>query len=113
MLSILGNCAGPESGTHAAGITRRRILQAGGAGLLGLDLPTLLAAEAAGNAGTPRAKSVIFLFLFGGPSQLETSDMNPDAPADIRGSCRNRIVLGPVLTMRSRALISVRSVVYS
>jgi hypothetical protein len=110
MLSILGNCAGPESGTHAAGITRRRILQAGGAGLLGLDLPTLLAAEA---AGTPRAKSVIFLFLFGGPSQLETSDMNPDAPADIRGSCRNRIVLGPVLTMRSRALISVRSVVYS
>jgi hypothetical protein len=50
----------------------------GGAGLLGLDLPTLLAAEAAeaaGNAGTPRAKSVIFLFLFGGPSQLETFDM--------------------------------------
>ena len=78
MLSILGNCGGPESGPQAAGVTRRRILQAGGAGLLGLDLPTLLAAEAteaAGNAGTPRAKSVIFLFLFGGPSQLETFDM--------------------------------------
>jgi len=51
---------------HACrGITRRRILQAGGAGLLGLDLPTLLAAEAVGNAGTPRAKSVTFHFCSG------------------------------------------------
>jgi hypothetical protein len=68
-----------------ARVPRRRVLQAGGAGLLGLDVPTLLAAEASG-AGVPaRARSVIFLFLFGGPSQLETFDLKPDAPADIRG----------------------------
>lgn len=81
MLTILG-------GRHAAcdGMTRRTMLQAGGAGLLGLSLPRLLEAESAKGSGPmPRAKSVIFLFLFGGPSQLETFDLKPDAPAEIRG----------------------------
>jgi hypothetical protein len=83
VLSIVERHAGP-AGAH---LTRRRILQAGGAGLLGLDVPTLLAAEAAAGGGRPagRARSVIFLFLFGGPSQLETFDLKPDAPSDIRG----------------------------
>jgi hypothetical protein len=44
-----------------------------------------LAAEEAGLVTRPRAKSVLFLFLFGGPSQLETFDMKPDAPSTIRG----------------------------
>jgi hypothetical protein len=35
-----------------------------------------------------RAKSVLFLFLFGGPSQLETFDLKPDAPSGIRGPFR-------------------------
>ncbi len=72
---------------HAAcdGLTRRRILEAGGAGLLGLSLPRLLQAETIHSPATPRAKSVIFVFLFGGPSQLETFDMKPDAPSGIRG----------------------------
>jgi hypothetical protein len=70
------------------GATRRELLQAGGAGLLGLSLPQLLAAESAGLAHRPRAKSVIFLMLFGGPSQLETWDMKPDAPEQIRGPFR-------------------------
>ena len=81
MLSILGNRR-----RICGGLTRREVLQVSGAGLFGLSLPQLLAAE----AGTPirtggRAKSVIFLFLFGGPSQLETFDMKPDAPEGIRG----------------------------
>jgi hypothetical protein len=63
-------------------------LQAGGAGLLGLTLPKVLAAEAARPASRARAKSVIFVFLFGGPSQLETFDMKPDAPSNIRGPYR-------------------------
>jgi len=68
------------------GIQRRRLLQLGGAGLAGLTLPQMLAAESQADAKRPRrAKSVIFLFLFGGPSQLETFDMKPDAPAEIRG----------------------------
>ena len=80
MLSILG-----RSKRVCNGLTRRDVLRAGGAGLLGTSLPGLLAAEQAGLVETPRAKSVIFLFLFGGPSQLETFDPKPDAPSKIRG----------------------------
>src|SRR6478735_2388754 len=83
MLNILG-------GTQrvCGGVSRRQMLQAGGAGLLGLNLAKVWAAEALPTQSTPpraRAKSVIFLFLFGGPSQLETFDLKPDAPAKIRG----------------------------
>ncbi len=70
------------------GVSRRQSLQAGGAGLLGLSLPGVLAAEASGSGLVPRAKNVIFLFLFGGPSQLETFDMKPEAPEKIRGPFR-------------------------
>jgi hypothetical protein len=80
MLEILGQ---PGSLSRRAG--RRAMLQAGGAGLFGMSLGKVLAAEAAATAVKPRAKSVIFLFLFGGPSQYETFDMKPEAPADIRG----------------------------
>jgi hypothetical protein len=67
------------------GLTRRELIQAAGAGLFGTSLTSLLAAEEAGLVHRPRAKSVLFLFLFGGPSQLETFDMKPDAPQEIRG----------------------------
>ena len=67
------------------GLTRRDILRVGGAGLLGTSLTRLLEAEEAGALVQPRAKSVMFLFLFGGPSQLETFDMKPDAASGIRG----------------------------
>ena len=69
-----------------SGLSRRELLQVGGAGLFGLNLPRVVAAE---QSQVPfrggRAKSVIFLFLFGGPSQLETFDMKPDAPSGQRG----------------------------
>lgn len=80
MLGILGRTQATR-----AGIARRHLLQAGGAGLLGLNLPALLRAEAEHTPADGPAKSVIFLFLFGGPSQLETFDMKPDAPDTIRG----------------------------
>jgi len=67
------------------GVSRRELLQAGGAGLFGLTLPQLLRAEEASAVIKPRAKSVIFLFLFGGPSQLETFDMKPEAASRVRG----------------------------
>jgi hypothetical protein len=61
-------------------------MQVGGAGLLGLSLPKLLQAEQQQSTFSGgRAKSVIFLFLFGGPSQLETFDLKPKAPSKIRG----------------------------
>src|SRR5438105_11591305 len=72
-----------------SGLTRRELLQVGGTGLLGLSLPKLWAAEALTSPWQhARAKSVIFLFLFGGPSQLETFDLKPTAPEKIRGPFR-------------------------
>ena len=72
-----------------SGLNRRALLQAAGTGLFGVGLPQVLAAEQqAPPFKTGRAKSVLFLLLFGGPSQLETFDMKPDAPDDIRGPFR-------------------------
>jgi hypothetical protein len=52
-------------------------------------VPRLLAAEAPAEKGrSGRAKAVIFINLFGGPSQLETFDLKPEAPAKIRGPFR-------------------------
>lgn len=83
MLSILSR---PRA--TCEGMTRRHLLQAAGAGLLGLSLPKVLQAESDNPFQRGRAKSVIFMLLFGGPSQLETFDMKPDAPSEIRGPFR-------------------------
>jgi hypothetical protein len=61
------------------------VLQAAGAGLLGTSLARVAAAESTAAVRKPRARSVIFLFLYGGPSQLETFDLKPEAPDAIRG----------------------------
>lgn len=80
MLTILG-----PTRSACDGWSRRAVLQAGGAGLLGLSLPGVLRAESQRSGQAPRAKSVIFVMLFGGPSQLETFDLKPHAPEQIRG----------------------------
>ena len=80
MLTILG-----RKQVNGDGVSRRKLLQAGGAGLLGLSLPKVRAAEAIAKPYAARAKSVMFVFLYGGPSQLETFDMKPDAASTIRG----------------------------
>jgi hypothetical protein len=71
------------------GMSRRDLLQAGGASLLGLSAADLMGAELVSNPTTGRteapAKNVILLFLYGAASQLETFDPKPDAPEDIRG----------------------------
>ena len=83
MLSILGN-----ANRTCDGVGRRELLQACGAGLSGMGLSKVLAAESSQGPQPARAKSVLFVFLFGGPSQLETFDMKPDAPGTIRGPFR-------------------------
>ncbi len=70
-------------------MSRRSVLTAGASGLLGLGLQQLLAAQAAATTnaapGFGKAKRCIFLFMWGGPSQLDTFDMKPSAPDNIRG----------------------------
>ncbi len=70
--------------------SRRALLQAGGLSLLGWQSGALsaLAQGSATGSSFGRAKACIFLFMWGGPSQLETFDMKPDAPDDVRGDFR-------------------------
>lgn len=71
-------------------IPRRTAITAGATGFLGLTLSKLFAAEENGPANPAirrqagRAKSVIFLYQFGGPSHVDMFDMKPNAPDGIR-----------------------------
>lgn len=68
---------------------RRGILRAGVLGFGGLKLAELFRHRAAASPETvTRNTSVIFLFLHGGPSQLETYDLKPQAPSEVRGPCQ-------------------------
>jgi hypothetical protein len=68
------------------GITRRDFLQVGTLGAIGLSLPELMAAKALGAVAKDHdERSVIMIFNLGAPSQLDTFDMKPDAPVEIRG----------------------------
>jgi hypothetical protein len=66
--------------------SRRWFLQTGLAGVAGLSLPDLLRCRASTNPGR---KSVILIWLSGGPSHIDTWDPKPDAPAEIRGPFRS------------------------
>ncbi len=57
-------------------------------GLLGLHIPALQRAAESRTGNKPRAKSVIFLFQWGGPSHIDMFDMKPEAPEEIRGPLR-------------------------
>lgn len=68
---------------------RRDVLRAGGLGMLGLNSATLLrAGEQAGARVRATARSVVFLYQFGGPSHVDTFDMKPDAPDGVRSHFR-------------------------
>jgi hypothetical protein len=65
-------------------LNRRECLQVGGLGLLGLSLPKLLHADETPHR-KPLARSCVLFILHGGPSQLDTWDMKPNAPVEVRG----------------------------
>src|SRR5262252_6297235 len=89
MLNIPGRraytCEGP---------TRRELMRIGSIGLMGLSLPHFFRAQAraaeipakyAGARGFGAAKSVVMIFLQGGPSHIDIWDPKPDAPDNVRG----------------------------
>ena len=69
------------------GLSRRDFLHLGSAGLfgMGLTLPGILEGEARAQARSRQDVSLIFLFLHGGLSTIDTWDLKPDAPAEFRG----------------------------
>ncbi len=77
-----------EKQPSSALISRRGVLQAGGLGVLNLAVPGMVAVRMdngqAHKAGAAE-KSCIFILLCGGPSHLDTWDLKPDAPPEIRG----------------------------
>src|SRR5688500_6277603 len=82
MLKVTGR----GSITTCDGITRRDFLQVGTLGTIGLSLSQLAALKAAGAVAKGNdEKAVIMIFNLGAPSQVDTWDMKPDAPAEIRG----------------------------
>ncbi|HKB41761.1 MAG TPA: DUF1501 domain-containing protein [Gemmataceae bacterium] len=77
---------GPQS-RDGDRISRRSWLQIGGLAMGGLALPEILRAEARSGQPNP-ARGIIMVLLPGGPTHLDTFDLKPDAPAEIRGEFR-------------------------
>ncbi|MFM8274830.1 MAG: DUF1501 domain-containing protein [Gemmata sp.] len=65
-------------------LNRRSLLKVGALAAGGLTLPGLLKARAAGGSAANR-KSVILVWLAGGPSHIDMYDLKPNAPAEVRG----------------------------
>lgn len=80
MLSILG-----RGKKLCDGITRREMMRIGGLAFFGLSLADVLRLRARGNEATGQGKSVIMIWLRGGASHIDSYDMKPNAPAEIRG----------------------------
>ena len=110
MLTLIDGC----------GFSRRSFLRVGSLALGGLALPQLLAAKGASSstAKVLRDKAVVFLFMHGGPSQIETFDPKMSAPVEIRsvtGEVKTAIpgvTFGgtfPKLAERAKRLAIVRS----
>lgn len=97
-------------------LSRRNLLEVGGASLLGLTLPRLLSARDVRKAP---AKNCIVLFLEGGPSHIDLWDLKPNADANVRGEFRPiaTTVTGthvcdqlPLLARQMHHLAQIRSV---
>src|SRR5712672_1084042 len=93
MISIPG-----KSGSTCDGFSRREFLRIGGAGMMGISLADILRLQARADtapngakskAGWGKAKSVILVFLQGGPSHIDIWDPKPDAPSNVRGEFKS------------------------
>ena len=94
MLIVPGE-AGKDLCDRNLGVTRRAVLRAGGSGLLGLSLGSLLKLQSAsantvsGGPGWGRAKSVVMVYLQGGPSHLDLWDPKEDVPDKVKSVFSN------------------------
>src|SRR5579864_2516991 len=80
MLEFIG-----KSQRTCDGVSRRTFLSVGSLALGGLTLPGLLRLRAAQSSSAAPRRSVILVWQAGGPSHIDTYDLKPNAPAEIRG----------------------------
>ncbi len=85
-------------------LSRRQLIQLGVGGYMGLNLGGLLRAQAASPAvpaetGLKPIKACILLFYYGGPSHIDTYDLKPNAPAEVRGEFKPISTSIPGLTI--------------
>ncbi len=73
-----------RTGRDCQGTSRRDFLRVGGLGLAGLTLPRLLESRSNAAANLRRDTSVVWLWLNGGPTHIETFDPKMNAPVEIR-----------------------------
>ena len=90
MLSILGQRA-KDLCDRRQGMSRRDVLRVGGSGMFGLTLGSMLQMKSqaeeskiSGGPGWGKAKSVVLIYLQGGPSHLDLWDPKPDAPDNVK-----------------------------
>jgi hypothetical protein len=76
---------GPGKVHTCDGLTRRDFLQVGSLGAVGLGMAEWAALQASGAVDGNKDVNGIMIFNLGAPSQLDTWDMKPNAPAEIRG----------------------------
>lgn len=97
MLTITGD----GSAQTCNGTLRRDILQVGALGAIGLGLPQYLAAADSQGVDPSKSKrSAIMIFNLGAPSHIDTFDVKPDAPLEVRGPFK------PIPTKASGMLLS-------
>jgi hypothetical protein len=85
-----------KSHCHGIGLTRRELLQVGYSGLLGFGVPSIWAGRvSAATAPRRKANSVVLIFLTGAPSHLDTFDLKPEAPREIRGEFKTIATRAP------------------
>ena len=84
MITVFGDY---ESSNFCDGIARRSFLKIGGLAMGGLGLPQLLQAEKNNGAGSSK-KSIIMIYMPGGPPHQDMFEIKTDAPSEVRGEFR-------------------------
>jgi hypothetical protein len=95
MLIRVPGQAGKDVCDRGAGITRRDVLRVGGSGILGLSLAGMLNLQARASetpsqgAGWGKAKSIVMVYLQGGPSHLDLWDPKENVPENVQSAFKN------------------------
>lgn len=90
------NLIGEGTATTCNGVKRRDFLQVGALGAVGLTLADYARAQAAGKVDPAKDnRACIMIFNLGAPSQLDTFDMKPEAPLEVRGPFKAQATNAP------------------